>query len=152
MTDSGLCSVNQKGKPPSKEKKIVAWYLSDHQGEGICGSCAMNIGGENTLACICRIDTDTSRVTKIFPLPHQYVIRDLVVDMNLFYEQYKSIAPWIHKKTDLTLDKYLGPAVLMQAYRYGRLESRLLVVGRLLSCFEVIIISYDDISGEEMVD
>ncbi|KAK5982912.1 Succinate dehydrogenase complex iron sulfur subunit B [Trichostrongylus colubriformis] len=116
----------------------------------------MNIGGENTLACICRIDTDTSKVTKVFPLPHMYVIKDLVVDMNLFYEQYKSIKPWIHKKTNITLgekqmfqtikerekidglyecilclccssscpsywwnaDKYLGPAVLMQAYRW----------------------------------
>lgn len=38
--------------------------------EGICGSCAMNIGGQNTLACICNIDTNTSKSTKIYPLPH----------------------------------------------------------------------------------
>ncbi|KAK6010908.1 succinate dehydrogenase and fumarate reductase iron-sulfur protein, partial [Ostertagia ostertagi] len=107
--------------------------------EGICGSCAMNIGGENTLACICRIDTDTKQSHQNLPPSAS---------------QYKSIAPWIHKKTDLTLgqkqmfqtikerekidglyecilclccstscpsywwnsDKYLGPAVLMQAY------------------------------------
>ncbi|RCN30806.1 succinate dehydrogenase and fumarate reductase iron-sulfur protein [Ancylostoma caninum] len=123
--------------------------------EGICGSCAMNIGGENTLACICKIDADTSKTTKIYPLPHMFVIKDLVPDMNLFYEQYTSIQPWLQKKTKLTLgekqmyqsikerekldglyecilcaccstscpsywwnaDKYLGPAVLMQAYR-----------------------------------
>ncbi|RCN40033.1 succinate dehydrogenase and fumarate reductase iron-sulfur protein [Ancylostoma caninum] len=115
----------------------------------------MNIGGENTLACISRIDTNTSKTTKIYPLPHMYVIRDLVADMNLFYEQYTFIQPWLQKKS-LALgekqlhqsikerekldglyecilcaccstscpsywwnaDKYLGPAVLMQAYRW----------------------------------
>ncbi|KAK6017848.1 succinate dehydrogenase [ubiquinone] iron-sulfur subunit, domain protein [Ostertagia ostertagi] len=45
--------------------------------EGICGSCAMNIAGENTLACTKKIDTDTSKVTKIYPLPHMYVVKDL---------------------------------------------------------------------------
>ncbi|CAJ0605337.1 unnamed protein product [Cylicocyclus nassatus] len=124
--------------------------------EGICGSCAMNIGGENTLACICKIDRNTSKVTKIYPLPHMYVIKDLVPDLTLFFEQYASIQPWLHKKTELDLgeremyqtikerskldglyecilcaccssscpsywwnaDKYLGPAVLLQAYRW----------------------------------
>ena len=38
--------------------------------EGICGSCAMNINGQNTLACLCRIDRNTSKDTKIYPLPH----------------------------------------------------------------------------------
>lgn len=65
--------------------------------EGICGSCAMNIGGTNTLACICKIDTDTKKSTKIYPLPHMYVVKDLVPDMNNFYEQYKSIQPWLQK-------------------------------------------------------
>ena len=46
--------------------------------EGICGSCAMNIGGTNTLACICKIDENVSRPTKIYPLPHLYVVKDLV--------------------------------------------------------------------------
>uniref|UniRef100_A0A915E7K9 Succinate dehydrogenase [ubiquinone] iron-sulfur subunit, mitochondrial n=1 Tax=Ditylenchus dipsaci TaxID=166011 RepID=A0A915E7K9_9BILA len=45
--------------------------------EGICGSCAMNIGGQNTLACICNIEKDTSKSTKIYPLPHMYVVKDL---------------------------------------------------------------------------
>ncbi|NXR75171.1 SDHB dehydrogenase, partial [Pycnonotus jocosus] len=45
---------------------------------GICGSCAMNIGGGNTLACIKKIDSDLSKVTKIYPLPHMYVVKDLV--------------------------------------------------------------------------
>lgn len=46
--------------------------------EGICGSCAMNIGGSNTLACISKINDNLSKPTKIYPLPHLYVIKDLV--------------------------------------------------------------------------
>lgn len=122
--------------------------------EGICGSCAMNINGGNTLACLCRIDTDVSKSTKIYPLPHLYVIKDLVPDLSHFYKQYASIEPWLkrkdtpgdkehlqsiedRKKLDglyecilcaccstscpsywWNSDKYLGPAVLMQAYRW----------------------------------
>lgn len=45
---------------------------------GICGSCAMNINGGNTLACLNKIDTNTSKPAKIYPLPHMYVVKDLV--------------------------------------------------------------------------
>lgn len=45
---------------------------------GICGSCAMNINGGNTLACLNKIDSNTSKTTKIYPLPHMYVVKDLV--------------------------------------------------------------------------
>lgn len=45
---------------------------------GICGSCAMNINGGNTLACLNKIDANTSKPTKIYPLPHMYVVKDLV--------------------------------------------------------------------------
>lgn len=124
--------------------------------EGICGSCAMNIGGINTLACISKIDSNSSKSTKIYPLPHMYVIKDLVPDMNNFYNQYSSIQPWLQRKNEAASgteqylqsvddrkkldglyecilcaccstscpsywwngDKYLGPAVLMQAYRW----------------------------------
>ncbi|CAH1998570.1 unnamed protein product [Acanthoscelides obtectus] len=124
--------------------------------EGICGSCAMNIGGVNTLACISKIDTREGKNVKIYPLPHMYVVKDLVPDMNNFYKQYKSIQPWLQRKDDAhnqksellqsvadrekldglyecilcaccstscpsywwNGDKYLGPAVLMQAYRW----------------------------------
>lgn len=129
--------------------------------EGICGSCAMNINGTNTLACLCYIkppgEAETSaKPIKITPLPHMYVIKDLVPDMSNFYDQYKSIQPWLktkNKTNDLTTehlqskverkkldgmyecilcaccstscpsywwnaDTYLGPAVLMQAYRW----------------------------------
>nr|GMC59585.1 succinate dehydrogenase [ubiquinone] iron-sulfur subunit 3, mitochondrial [Ipomoea batatas] len=63
--------------------------------EGICGSCSMNIDGVNTVACLKPIDTDTSRATVITPLPHMFVIKDLVVDLTNFYQQYKSIEPWL---------------------------------------------------------
>uniref|UniRef100_A0A8C7T6N9 Succinate dehydrogenase [ubiquinone] iron-sulfur subunit, mitochondrial n=1 Tax=Oncorhynchus mykiss TaxID=8022 RepID=A0A8C7T6N9_ONCMY len=124
--------------------------------EGICGSCAMNINGGNTLACLNKIDTNTSKATKIYPLPHMYVVKDLVPDMSNFYAQYKSIEPYLKKKDETNEgkeqypqtvedrqkldglyecilcaccstscpsywwngDKYLGPAVLMQAYRW----------------------------------
>ncbi|KIH42343.1 hypothetical protein ANCDUO_27674 [Ancylostoma duodenale] len=71
----------------------------------------MNIGGENTLACISRIDTNTSKTTKIYPLPHMYVIRDLVADMNLFYEQYTSIQPWLQRKTLTLGEKQLHQSI-----------------------------------------
>lgn len=63
--------------------------------EGICGSCAMNINGSNTLACIHHINTHLVHEYYIFPLPHMPVIKDLVVCMKHFYEQYKSINPFL---------------------------------------------------------
>ncbi|RMZ82982.1 hypothetical protein DV737_g1778, partial [Chaetothyriales sp. CBS 132003] len=123
--------------------------------EGICGSCAMNIDGVNTLACLCRIPTDTSKESRIYPLPHTYVVKDLVPDLTQFYKQYKSIKPYLQRDTPSpdgkeyrqspadrkkldglyecilcaccstscpsywwNSDQYLGPAVLMQSYRW----------------------------------
>ncbi|KZS90120.1 succinate dehydrogenase iron-sulfur protein subunit [Sistotremastrum niveocremeum HHB9708] len=121
--------------------------------EGICGSCAMNINGQNTLACLCRIERDTPKETRIYPLPHMYIVKDLVPDMTQFYKQYKSIKPFLQseppaqgehlqspaerRKLDglyecilcaccstscpsywWNQDEYLGPATLMQAYRW----------------------------------
>jgi succinate dehydrogenase / fumarate reductase, iron-sulfur subunit len=63
--------------------------------EGVCGSCAMNIDGGNTLACTCAIGEDKGAV-KIYPLPHQPVVKDLVPDLTNFYAQYASIEPWLH--------------------------------------------------------
>ncbi|KAJ8510947.1 hypothetical protein OPV22_001381 [Ensete ventricosum] len=65
--------------------------------EGICGSCAMNINGDNGLACLTKIPS-SSAATTITPLPHMYVIKDLVVDMTNFYSQYKSVEPWLKRK------------------------------------------------------
>src|SRR6201994_4593740 len=65
--------------------------------EGICGSCAMNIDGTNTLACTKAIE-DVKGDVKIYPLPHMAVVKDLVPDLNHVYAQYNEIEPWI--KTD----------------------------------------------------
>ena len=122
--------------------------------EGICGSCAMNIDGTNTLACLKPIEYIKGSV-KIYPLPHTDVVKDLVPDLNMFYAQLKSIKPWLQTESknikgkerlqspeerdkldglyECILcaccstscpsywwngDKYLGPAVLLQAYRW----------------------------------
>ena len=62
--------------------------------EGICGNCAMNIDGVNTLACLSEIPKNDEEVV-INPLPHMYVVKDLVVDMTNFYQQYKQIKPYL---------------------------------------------------------
>lgn len=122
--------------------------------EGICGSCAMNINGTNTLACTTAI-SDLKGDILIYPLPHMLVVKDLVCDMSHFYAQYESIKPWMRsddvvasnqerlqsienrEKLDglyecilcaccstscpsywWNSDKYLGPAILLQAYRW----------------------------------
>jgi succinate dehydrogenase / fumarate reductase iron-sulfur subunit len=122
--------------------------------EGICGSCAMNIDGTNTLACIKGIDEIKGDVA-IYPLPHMPVVKDLVPDMTQFYAQYASIEPWMRTQTPQGDDqerlqskedrakldglyecilcaccstscpsywwnpeRYLGPAILLQAYRW----------------------------------
>jgi succinate dehydrogenase (ubiquinone) iron-sulfur subunit len=46
-----------------------------------------------------KIDT-SAKTTKIYPLPHMYVIKDLVPDMNNFYEQYRSIQPWLQRNDE----------------------------------------------------
>jgi len=124
--------------------------------EGICGSCAMNIDGVNTLACTRAIDEcGGNGAVPVYPLPHMEVIKDLVPDLTHFYAQYASIQPWIRtqsppppdrerlqSKDDRARldglyecilcaccstscpsywwngDRYLGPAILLQAYRW----------------------------------
>ncbi len=126
--------------------------------EGICGSCAMNIDGTNTLACTKSIDEVKGDV-KVTPLPHMKVVKDLVPDMKDLYAQYESIEPWMktssappdrerlqssedanklngddgHGPAMCILcaccstacpsywwnsDRFLGPAILMQAWRW----------------------------------
>jgi len=122
--------------------------------EGICGSCAMNIDGTNTLACTKAIE-DVADDVKIYPLPHMSVVKDLVPDLKHFYAQYASIKPWLQSQTPAPPDKerlqskeereqldglyecilcaccstacpsywwnsdrYLGPAILLQSYRW----------------------------------
>lgn len=121
--------------------------------EGVCGSCAFNIDGTNTLACTKSIEEVDGDV-KIYPLPHMPVVKDLVCDLNVPYAQYASIKPWIQADTPAPAaerlqseeerekldgmwecilcfccqtscpsywwngDRYLGPAVLLQANRW----------------------------------
>lgn len=121
--------------------------------EGVCGSCAFNIDGTNTLACTKPI-ADIKGDVKVFPLPHMPVVKDLVPDLNGPYAQYQSIEPWLQADTPApnrerlqspeerekldglwecilcfccqtscpsywwNSDRYLGPAVLLQAYRW----------------------------------
>ncbi len=66
--------------------------------EGICGSCAMNIDGANSLACTWAI-ADVKGDVKIYPLPHMPVVKDLVPDLSNFYAQYASIKPWLQVKS-----------------------------------------------------
>ncbi|MEN2495445.1 MAG: hypothetical protein MHMPM18_000077 [Marteilia pararefringens] len=63
--------------------------------EGICGSCAMNINGENKLACLTKIDPDVKSTTTFHPLPHMFVIKDLVTDLSNFLTQYSAIMPFL---------------------------------------------------------
>ncbi|WP_029354671.1 succinate dehydrogenase iron-sulfur subunit [Bosea sp. 117] len=67
--------------------------------EGICGSCAMNIDGTNTLACLKSMDDVTAKSVNIYPLPHMPVVKDLVPDLTQFYAQHASIEPWLHTQT-----------------------------------------------------
>ena len=121
--------------------------------EGVCGSCAMNIDGTNTLACTKAMD-DIDGPVAVYPLPHLPVVKDLVPDLSTFYAQLRSIEPWLKTETPqpekewrqshddrVKLDelyecilcaccstacpsywwngeRYLGPAVLLQAYRW----------------------------------
>ena len=72
--------------------------------EGICGSCAMNIDGTNTLACI-KATEDVKGDVKIYPLPHMPVVKDLVPDLTNFYAQYASIKPWLQTRTPAPPDR-----------------------------------------------
>ena len=67
--------------------------------EGVCGSCAMNIDGQNTLACTRAMDEVAPGPISVNPLPHQPVVKDLVPDLTNFYAQYASIEPWLHTTT-----------------------------------------------------
>ncbi len=71
--------------------------------EGVCGSCAMNIDGVNTLACTRYID-DSPGDARVYPLPHMDVIRDLVPDLSQAYAQLNVIEPWL-KSSDAAPDR-----------------------------------------------
>ena len=66
--------------------------------EGICGSCSMNIDGENGLACTTAIDGIRGDI-RIYPLPHMPVVKDLVPDLSHFFAQHASVRPWLETDT-----------------------------------------------------
>ncbi|XP_057808991.1 succinate dehydrogenase [ubiquinone] iron-sulfur subunit 3, mitochondrial [Salvia miltiorrhiza] len=96
LSRSGPMVLDALQKIKSEDDSSLTYRRSCR--EGICGSCAMNIDGTNTVACLKPIDPDTSTTTVITPLPHMYVIKDLVVDLTNFYQQYKLIEPWLKTK------------------------------------------------------
>ncbi len=62
--------------------------------EGVCGSDAMNINGRNGLACITRL-SDLRQPVTLRPLPGRPVVRDLIVDLTQFFNQYRAVKPWL---------------------------------------------------------
>ncbi len=76
--------------------------------EGVCGSCAMNIDGTNTLACTKGLDEITG-VVRIYPLPHMAVVKDLVPDLTGFYEQHAAIEPWLQAGPDPEKERLQSP-------------------------------------------
>jgi len=69
-------------------------------GEGVCGSDGMNINGVNGLACITPL-ADLKQPVEINPLPGLPVIRDLIIDMEQFYKQYREVKPYLMIKDPL---------------------------------------------------
>ena len=67
--------------------------------EGVCGSCAMNINGANTLACTKGMDELGDGEVVVYPLPHQPVVKDLVTDLSKFYQQHAYIQPYLQAKS-----------------------------------------------------
>ncbi len=96
-------------------------------GEGVCGSDGVNVNGTNKLACVTAI-ADLKEPIEVRPFPGRPVVRDLVVDMTQFYEQYKAVEPWLKRKeptpeqeilqSPADRDKLLGPQALLTAYRF----------------------------------
>ena len=73
--------------------------------EGICGSCAMNINGVNTLACTQSCADLGQGEVRIYPLPHLPVVKDLVADLGNFYAQYAAVKPWLQARTPVSPDR-----------------------------------------------
>ncbi|MFZ5561037.1 MAG: succinate dehydrogenase iron-sulfur subunit [Pseudomonadota bacterium] len=74
--------------------------------EGICGSDGMNINGKNGLACLINMKTLPKKIV-IKPLPGLPVVRDLVVDMSLFYQQYEKVQPYLINETPAPAEERL---------------------------------------------
>jgi len=94
--------------------------------EGICGSCAVNINGENALACLYIMKEHLNALNnelRIFPLPHMPVVKDLIVCMKHFYLQYKSINPFLLKNSITYISANLNDCLLSLFYNTSILVS-----------------------------
>jgi succinate dehydrogenase iron-sulfur subunit len=137
--------------------------------EGICGSCAMNIDGSNTLACTRAADSIKGEV-KIYPLPHMPVVKDLVPDLTNFYAQYASIKPWLQTRTPAPPDherlqskadqeKIDEPAACIlcaccstSCPSYWWNSDRYLGPAALLAAYRWLVDSRDEATGERLDD
>ena len=143
---------------------VLELIKADHDGsvtyrrscrEGVCGSDGLNMNGKNGLACITPLSESVKGDKLVIrPLPGLPVIRDLVVDMSLFYAQYEKVQPYLQNPTPAPAierlqspeeraqldglyecilcaccstscpsfwwnpDRFVGPAGLLQAYRF----------------------------------
>ena len=134
--------------------------------EGICGSCAMNIGGGNHLACIYGIDEVQGDVN-IYPLPHMPVVKDLVPDLTHFYAQHASVHPYLitetptpdkewrqsiedRKKLDGLYECILCASCSTSCPSYWWNGDRYLGPAALLAAYRWIIDSRDEATGERL--
>ena len=111
--------------------------------EGVCGSCAMNIDGTNTLACTKAID-DARAPMRIYPLPHQPVVKDLVPDLKNFYAQYASIEPWLQTTTR---DAGERMAAKSPGSRQARRHVRMHPVRLLFDLLPQLLVEFGPLSG-----
>jgi len=136
--------------------------------EGICGSCAMNINGANSLACTTA--TDARSQVRIYPLPHMPVVKDLVPDLTNFYAQYASIKPWLQSRTPPPPDserlqskedqeKINDPSACIlcaccstSCPSYWWNSDRFLGPAALLAAYRWLVDSRDDATGERLDD
>lgn len=76
-----------------REQDPSVGYRSSCQ-EGVCGSDGMNVNGKNRLSCITSL-SDLGQTVTLKPLPGLPIIKDLIIDMELFYKQYKGVNPFL---------------------------------------------------------
>jgi succinate dehydrogenase / fumarate reductase iron-sulfur subunit len=136
--------------------------------EGICGSCAMNIDGINTLACTKSCSDVKGSEVRIYPLPHMPVVKDLVPDLTKFYAQYAAVEPWLishspaptdrerlqSKEEQEKLDRpsacILCACCSTSCPSYWWNSDRYLGPAALLAAYRWIVDSRDDAAGERL--
>ena len=154
MNDSGNMMVIDVIRKAQEQDSTVTFRRSCAQ--GVCGSDGVNMNGQNGLACITAVsDVAIGNKLEVRPLPGLPVIKDLIVDMKPFYDQYEKVKPFLDNDEEVTTgherlqspqerdrldglyecvlcaccstscpsfwwnpEKFVGPAALLQAYRF----------------------------------